>query len=421
MTQLSARSRRPAVLIIADGLGDRPVRELNDLTPLEAARTPHLDALCAAGLTGLVDPYRPGVPVGTDVGTLCALGYDPEQVYNGRGPMEALGAGIFLKPGDVAFRCNFATIDADGTIRDRRAGRVREEARELAASLDGLRLEHGVTVSFRAATEHRAVLVLHGEGLNDRVADVDPGATHEGERVPEPRPLDPSVEAGRTSRALREFLAAARRVLAEHPANEARVRAGELPVTAILTRGAGQHLKLPALSEIYGLRGLCVAGEATVLGIAHAAGLETCTSPKFTANLDTDVLGKAQAAAEALAGGCDFVLLHFKGTDIAGHDNRPDAKRAFIERIDEAAGWLTARAPERTLFAMTADHSTPCAIGEHSGDPVPVFISGVGLRRDGCTGYGERQCMAGGLGRCSGRDLFTQLLDGMGVMPKYGA
>lgn len=165
--------RRKILLIIFDGLGDRPVTELGHKTPLEAAPKPNLDWFAANGMNGLLDPIGPGVRPGSDTSHLALFGYDPHDVYTGRGPFEAAGVGLKLQKGDVAFRCNFASVDADLVLTDRRAGRIKEGTAELAASLNGMKLGRH-RVLFKEGTEHRAVLVLRGKGLSAQVTDTDP-------------------------------------------------------------------------------------------------------------------------------------------------------------------------------------------------------------------------------------------------------
>lgn len=420
-----AMERSRLFYLVADGLGDRPVAQLGGRTPLEAAATPALDRLAAEGITGLVDPFAPGVRVGTDVGHLCLLGYDPTAVYTGRGPIEAVGAGLNLEAGDVAFRCNFATVDESWRIVDRRAGRIREGTAELAQVLHGMELSGGVTALFKEATEHRAVLVLRGSELSPDVTDSDPGPNGEDRKVQTVRDTisDPSAEctaAERTAALVNEFLTKAYRLLSAHPLNRRRVEKGLPPANMVLTRGAGIMPELRKVTETYGLRGAVVAAEDTVLAIGRMAGLDALTNCRMTANLDTDISEKAQVALSLLADH-DLVLVHVKGPDLAGHDNQPLNKVAIIEKIDRLAALVLDGAPAGTLFAVASDHSTPCEYRDHSADPVPVLLRGPGVRSDGVERFGERACAAGGLGRLRGREFFLTMMDLLGVTPKYGS
>jgi len=400
---------RRALVVILDGLGDRPIAALGGKTPLEFARTPTLDRIAREGVTGLMDPLAPGVRVGTDVGHLALFGYNPMRVYWGRGPIEAAGVGIALRAGDVAFRANFATLNEAGVVVDRRAGRIREGTEELAAAL-------------RAATEHRAVLVLRGERLSPLVTDSDPGPLHEGER---PRPIRARVAgssaAERTAAAATEFSIRAHHILKEHPVNRRRIERGLPPANYVLLRGAGIKRPMRSLAERFNIQGACIAGESTIVGIARMTGFDVVKKPTFTANLDTDVEGKAAAAKEAL-NNHHLVVVHYKGTDIASHDGLVDQKVAFIERVDRALAPLFEAAKKDGFYiAITSDHSTPCQLREHSADPVPVALFGPDVLTDDVECFGERWCMRGGLGRITANAFLLTVLDYIGATYRFGS
>lgn len=414
--------RRRAVMLILDGLGDRPIAELGGKTPLEAARTDNFDRLARGGICGIMDPLSAGIRVGTDVGHLALFGYNPLKVYWGRGPIEAAGVDLTLEPGDVAFRCNFATVDEGWKIIDRRAGRIREGAAELARALDGLDVADDVEVIFRAATEHRAVLVLRGGNLSPEVTRTDPGPEGLGAALQWSKPREPNFRlAARTAELLNLFTRRAHDVLTAHPVNIERIGRGLPPANVIITRGAGMHTRMRSLAQRFHISGACVAGESTILGIAKMAGFDTFTGEKMTANLDTDVEEKFRIADEVLSR-YDFVVVHLKGPDIASHDHDPRGKMEFIERVDEVLGrcldgWL---GRDSLLTAVTSDHSTPCALGEHSADPVPAIIHGEGVLTDEVTAYGERACARGGLCRLTANGFLLTLFDLMGVSYRFG-
>ncbi|MEM6795424.1 MAG: hypothetical protein AAF725_15710, partial [Acidobacteriota bacterium] len=311
-----AEDRRPSLLLAFDGVADVPVRSLGDRTPLTVAETPTLDRLAREGLCGLADPLKPGVVPDTAAGTLALLGQSPSAMQ--RGPIEALGTEIDIRPGDIALRANFATLDESGHIIDRRAGRIRDEAPELARAIDDLSLGdeemEGVRVRVAAATEHRLAVVLRGEGLSSHLRGSDPG-----EAALPTAPLEPEAaiesdrEAAFTCRVLARFERRARRVLEKHEINRRRLRAGQLPANAVLTRGAGRLHRLPPL-ETAGLpiRLACVAGDRTVQGLASWLGARLHREGSLTANLDTDLERKFALAEEALASH-DLVILHVKG------------------------------------------------------------------------------------------------------------
>lgn len=407
------------LLVIADGVGDRPCEVLNWKTPLQYANTSNLDLLAENGSCGIMDLYHAGVPVGTDLGHLILFGYGLED-YPGRGPIEAFGDGMELVGGDIAFRCNFATIDEAGNVVDRRAGRIRQGTKELAEALNGMEVD-GVQILFKEATEHRAVLVLRGEGLSEKITDTDP--KKEGFPVKQAAAKEDSAEAVFTADILNKVLERAHEILRNHQLNVQREEQGLLPANAILTRGAGRMTKVEKITEKLGFSACCIASERTVLGVARLAGFSILTDDTFTGNIDTNIEKKAQMAVEALKD-YDFVVLHYKATDLMGHDNDPEGKVRAIERYNDMVGevlkGIEKEALTSVIVALAADHSTPCERKEHSGDPVPIVISGKNIRRDRVKKYNEIACSRGGLGRIKGNDFNCTLLDYLEVMEKKG-
>ncbi len=403
----------PTVCLFIDGVADRPVRVLGDRTPLEAATIPTLDRLAREGACGLADPLEwEGVP-DTAAGALALFGQPPAALE--RGPVEALGVGLELEPTDIALRANFAMLDGDGRIDDRRAGRIRDGAAELAAALDGIEVEDGegrtVEVSVRAATEHRLAIVLRGEGLSSAIHGSDPG---EGARlaVPlQPRPKDAGDPAARrTAEVLRRFEIRAREVLGDHPVNRKRLELGLSPANVVLTRGAGRLHRVGGVEP--GGRPLlvsCISGDYTVLGVASAVGARVISGPGITANLDTDVALKFRLAEQELTDHRDLVVLHLKGADIAGHDRRPDLKVEFLERIDRELEAFLARHPSGLRIAVAADHATLSELGHHGADPVPVLLWGEGIERDGVQTFDENAAAAGRLQRFPLRRFLERL------------
>ncbi|USK57384.1 2,3-bisphosphoglycerate-independent phosphoglycerate mutase [Cytobacillus solani] len=409
---------RKVIMAIADGLGDRPHTLLGDKTPLEYARTPNLDHLASEGITGMMDLIAPGIPVGTDMGHLILFGYQPHH-YPGRGPIEALGIGMEVKPGDIVFRCNFATVDENGIVVDRRAGRIRKKTEEIAQAINGIELEDGVVAYFKPATEHRAVLILRGAGLSDKISDSDPKAPNDGKPYHLVEPLDSSEEAERTAFLLNLYLKKAHEILSAHPVNVERVEAGNLPANFILTRGAGRMVDIEPVAEKLKINVSCIAGESTVLGAAELAGYKILTSNSMTGNIDTNIELKARLAIEEIANN-DIVYVHMKAPDVKGHDNEPLEKAKSIELFDHMVGLIRQQLPENVYLALAADHSTPCEVGEHTGEPVPVVISGPSIRRDRVLQYNELDCAYGGLGHLTGGDFVRILHDFMGLVKKQG-
>lgn len=410
-----------AILIVCDGLGDRPARALGGLTPLQAARADTLDRIASEGECGIMDVIAPGQPPGSDTAHLAIFGYDPFACYPGRGAFEALGVGVELQPGDVAFRCNFGTVNEDGVIIDRRAGRISsEEARQLAEALKEIRIESvsGVQAIFHHSSEHRGVLVLRGERLSRHVSDVD---THKaGVRPAAPRALDNSPEAERTAKALQEFLEKAGRILARHPLNRDRIRRGLMPANALLPRGAGTLPRIEPITRIWGVRAAAIAGGGLYKGVAKAVGFELIHVPGANGTVNTNLRGKVEAAIRAL-GDYDLVFLHVKATDNVSHDKNPVKKVEVIEWISgELIPLVEKVSSEGYYLAITGDHTTPSEVGEHRGDPVPLAIMGPDVRRDDVRKFDEISCARGALCRIRGTDLMRILMNYLGRVPLFG-
>ncbi len=407
-------------MIILDGLGDRPAASLGALTPLEAAATPNLDRLAAAGLCGMMDPLIPGVPVATHTGTGLLMGLSPRDALQlSRGPVEAAGIGLSIQPGDVALRCNFATLEPteDGfRILDRRAGRIREGMGELAKALNNIPLSHGISAMLRPATQHRAVLRLTGPGLSAAISDTDPGAGVDSGSVLISYSLDPDDSLGpKTAEALNRFVREAYERLKEHPVNQEREARGLPPANGIITRGAGIIRSLNNLVNHLGLNAALVAAERTVLGLGQLFNYTVISDERFTSLTDTDLKAKVEATLAALEQH-DLVFLHIKAPDICAHDFNPLGKKDFLERVDSE---LIPLFSTEHVLGVTGDHSTDCNTGRHCGDPVPTIFYSPNGRRDSCERFGESSCLAGGLGRIPATSLLSSVLDAMGYMHNF--
>lgn len=402
------------LLVVCDGMADRPAETLKGMTPLEAAEVPNMDKLAREGQTGLMDVIAPGIVPGSDTAHLALLGYDPRAVYTGRGPFEAAGEGVEVRKGDVAFRCNFSTVDKGMNVTDRRAGRISKGTRELAAALNGMKIED-IQVIFREGVDHRAVLVLRGPGLSPKVTEVDPH--HEGKVLVS---IALAPEAEKTARILNEFTRKSHEILGKHPVNLARAKEGKAPANIALARGSGSPPEVPSFSEHHnGLNGAAIVGISLVRGLCRLSGLEVPDVKGATGSTDTDVKAKAKAAVAALKTH-DFVLLHYKATDLYGHDGDAQGKSTFIERIDSALGDIIGSL-DNTIVCITADHSTPCSVKDHASDPVPLLIWGKGLRSDRTDCFSELEAASGGLGHIRGHELMGMLTGLAGRNPKFGA
>ncbi len=390
-----------AIILVIDGLADRPVKALNYKTPLEASDRNNLNALAEKGITGILDPISPGIRAGSDTSHLAILGYDPFKVYTGRGPFEASGMGIELTAGDVAFRCNFATVDNNLIVKDRRAGRI-ENTEELEKAItEKVKLE--VDYEFKSI-KYRAALVLKGKGLSSEVSDTDP---HEsGVEVKKPEAL--KKEAEKTAELLWDFSIKAHKVLKEHPINKNR----ELPANFLLVRGGGITPKLISFKEKYNLNAACIATTAIIKGITKLAGFDMIEA-------EADYSARISQAIDAL-NTRDIVLINIKEADEAGHDNKPEEKIRVIEKLDRSMDRLLEFVRENYLVVLP-DHSTPCSVGEHTGDTVPVLIAGPEVRSDSVERFDERSTTLGGLGRIRAKDIMPIILDLINKSHKFGA
>lgn len=393
------------ILLIMDGLGDLP--DGKGRTPLSAAKTPNMDKMAKEGILGMLSPIGKGNVPGSDTSHLTLLGYPYWDFYCGRGPLEALGSGIKLKEGDVAFRANFATVK-NGKILDRRAGRIStEDAHKLAKLLKKVKIA-GVEVIFANTVEHRGVLILRGKGLGAHVSGTDP---HGLVSVPKSRALKKGSE--KTARVLNEFTKKAMEVLRKAPENKGR----EMPANAVLCRGAGTYRKVEAFAKKHGVTGACVAGGALYKGVAEYIGMDVLYVKEATGTADTNLKAKAKHAAAALKNH-DFVFVHVKATDSCAHDRDFACKKKMIERVDKEL--IPALKKTGANIMVTGDHTTPCSIGEHTGHEVPLLCWGPGFRKDPEKKFDEFSCMGGGLGHLEGWDLFPILVNAMGKGKKVG-
>ncbi|MFH1224465.1 MAG: 2,3-bisphosphoglycerate-independent phosphoglycerate mutase [Candidatus Diapherotrites archaeon] len=401
-----AKGNGKVVLLIMDGLGDRPVPAFFGKTPLEAARTPNLDALARSGATGTMLSVS-GIYPASDVSHLSIFGYALDKYYTGRGVFECAGIGMKMRKGDVALRANFGTVDENNKIADRRAGRI-DSVSPFVRALNGMKVR-GVKFILKASVGHRAGLVMRGKGLSYRVSDADPHKA--GVEVHGARALDGSKEARFTAEVLNEFLELAHRKLSAHLLNKKRVKQGLPPANYLLVRGASVAQELPSFRKRYGLKACCIAGGGLYKGIAKVLGMDILHVKGATGKTGSNLEAKIGAAKKALRNR-DFVFVHFKGADLMGEDGNCEGKKEYIEKADRAiAGLLGLKG---TLVVVTADHSTPCLLKDHSSDPVPVLFHGAGIEHGGTPEFSERACANGELGHISGMELMPKIMQLLG-------
>jgi 2,3-bisphosphoglycerate-independent phosphoglycerate mutase len=416
---------RPGLLYVClDGLGDDPHPDLGDRTPLESAATPFLDDLASRGRNGLVHTVAPDIAPESDIAVFAILGYDPAEEHPGRGVLEALGAGMVVRDGDLAHRVNFATADGEEIV-DRRVGRdlPSQDAATLAEEVNRtLRLE-GATFELRATVEHRGALVIRSdEGpLSANVTNTDPAYAKRGslgvaletfeDRVAWAEPVDGSDAARRSAGLTNEFVRESARVLDASETNARRRREGRLPANLILTRDAGDHIPhLEPIGDRFGPSWGCFVEMPVERGIAQVLGMAEVPAPT-PRDPEQRYAAWADLAGEVLDG-YDAVYVHIKGPDVPAHDGRAEDKREVIEVIDRAffGRAVPSLDPSAVVWAVTADHATSCVRKAHTASPVPLVVAGPGVQADGVGSFGERAAEAGSIGTIRGIDIVPRLV-----------
>jgi 2,3-bisphosphoglycerate-independent phosphoglycerate mutase len=394
--QLNESNDAKIVLLVADGLGGLPI-EPGGRTELETARTPNLDALARGGVCGLSTPVAPGITPGSGPGHLGLFGYDPLKFDIGRGVLEALGIDFPIGPKDVAMRGNFCSVDAAGKLTDRRAGRIAtEKCVELCGKLrQNIRIP-GIEVFIEPVREYRLVVVFRGDGLGDQVEDTDPQQLG----VPTLDPVATEPGSARTAELAKEFLRQTREVLR-----------GESPANMAMLRGFACMPPIATMKEVYGLDAVALAVYPMYRGLAKLVGMRIADAGK--------TLAEQVAGLDREWSSGNFFFVHYKYTDSTGEDGNFAAKVARIEELDAAVPGIVALKPD--VLIVTGDHSTPSLLRSHSWHPVPTLLAAKTCRPDPCTGFGETECLRGGLGQFLAKDLLPLALAHAGRLGKYGA
>ena len=395
------------VIIHGDGMADWPCDELGGKTPLEAANKPNMDLLATRGELGLVATIPPGMPSGSDVGTMTMLGYDPARYHTGRAPIEAASQGIELAPDDVVFRMNLVSLNpgVDGALMmdDFTSGHITsEEAATIVADLQAQLAGNGI--EFHNGVSYRHLMVWHG-GPNG--ARLTPPHDITG------KPSGPHLPEGEGAERLRAIMDRAAAILREHPVNRTRVAAGKPAATSVWFWGQGRRPAVPTLKERFGVEGSVISAVDLVNGLGRLAGLERIKVPGATGFLDTDYAAKARYGLKALERR-DFLLLHIEAPDEAGHMGRADLKREAIERIDELIiGPLLRDLPALGEFRLLLmpDHATPCKLKTHSNEPVPfAMLAPASSSHAPARRYTEAEAARTGVSVTDGYRLIESLL-----------
>ena len=419
------------IYVAIDGMGDLPIKALGNKTPLEAAETPNMDALARNGKTGLMYSVKKGVAPESDVAVISLLGYDPFKYSTGRGVIEAVGAGLKMKDGDLALRCNFATLGQGKTIIDRRVARslTTEEATELSkAANEKVKLEsYPATFEFRNTQGHRAVLLIKSKGkpLSSNITNSDPAYTIvNGLGVAQPNvemvlktcePTDNTEKAKISAALVNEFIDKTHKLWENHPVNVKRAAEGKLKANVVLTRDAGHLLpKFFNINKRYHVNFAALSDMQAERGIAQLAGMESSLLPPPTENLQKDCEVRVKTLLDAWPKH-DCFYIHLKGPDEPGHDGNCILKTQIISAIDKYffGPLLKQISLEDNLICITTDHATPCSLKVHSDTPVPVLISGDKVEVDdgkACK-FSEKECASGSLGILDrGYELMPKLM-----------
>ena len=383
------------VLLSLDGLGGLPRPETGK-SELETARIPNLAALASEAACGLLRHVAPGITPGSGPGHLGLFGYDALQYQVGRGVLEALGIEFDLRPADVAARGNFCTVDGQGLITDRRAGRISTETCvRLVDRLRTIRVP-GVEIFVEPVKEHRFVLVLRGAQLSGKLSETDP------QQVGKP-PLPVralAADATPTAERVNAFIAEARRLLQDaHPAN------------MVLLRGFDELPDLPRFPEVFGLRAAAIAAYPMYRGLAKLVGMDVLK----TGGTYADEIATLREHREAY----DFFFVHYKDTDKAGEDGDFDGKVAALQRFDGFLPDIRALRPD--VLVVTGDHATPSVLGGHGWQPVPVLLWSRYCGADPVTAFTERACAAGTLGTLPAHHLMPLVMANALRLTKFGA
>jgi 2,3-bisphosphoglycerate-independent phosphoglycerate mutase len=398
---LTLKTNAKLALLVLDGLGDLATKEQGYMTPLEAAKTPNLDALTQDAAQGRMVPVAPGITPGSGPGHLGLFGYDPLEFEVGRGVIEALGLGLELRPGDVAARANFCTLDDKGVVTDRRAGRIDTAVcEELCAVLAKKVKKLGdAEVIIKAGKGHRFVVLFRGKGLEGPLSDADPH--REGLPIPAAQPVDPASGAQKkAAKLIADFYKLALPLLNK-----------KKPANGFLMRGIAHQPEIPLFKDRYLLKPACLAVYPMYKGLAQLVGMDKLEGPQTIREQFERYLAEYD--------NYDFFFIHYKYTDMYGEDGNFAAKTKAIEEFDAALPILLQKRPD--VIAITGDHSTPCPIKGHSWHPQPVLLTSQFSGSDKLERFTETGANLGSLGLFDAKFLIRLMQANARMFDKYGA
>ncbi|MEW6686685.1 MAG: 2,3-bisphosphoglycerate-independent phosphoglycerate mutase [Candidatus Edwardsbacteria bacterium] len=397
LKSLILKNDKKIVLVVIDGIGGLPL-DIDGKTELETAAKPFLDELASRSICGLTEAISPGITPGSGPAHLALFGYDPIKYQIGRGVLEALGIGLMLTPQDLSARANFATMNEENIITDRRAGRIPTEKNQQLCSLlqEKISKIDDCEIIIRHGKEHRFVVIFRGEGLSDELTDTDP--QKEGKKASLAEALNPKAE--KAARLINEFVRRANEILSPHS-----------PANTILLRGLAKCPQIPSLGELYGLRPAAIATYPMYKGLARLVGmkiLESCET------IEDEFLTLQKNFAKY-----DFFYLHIKKTDSFGEDGNFAEKVNVIIQVDSQIPILTKLKPD--VIVVTSDHSTPALLKGHSWHPNPFVLCSPTCRPDDVREFSESACLKGGLGRFPAVEAMPLMLAHALKLAKLGA
>jgi len=397
MKRLQQKNSQKIILLVLDGVGGIPMHA-GSQTALETAATPNMDKLAAAGALGQLISIRPGITPGSGPAHLSLFGYDPVEYEVGRGVLSSNGVGLKVNFGDIACRANFCTVDTNGLITDRRAGRISSDvAQPLCERLNTIEIP-GIEVEVKLVKEYRFTVVIRGEGLEADIEDTDPQTVGKA-------PLSATARSAGSEKAadcFNSWLAKACELLKDEP-----------QANACTLRGFSTDPGFPTMTDVFGLNPACIAVYPMYKGVSALVGMDV---KSFNGDQPSDEF----AAAERYWDAHDFFFIHIKKTDSYGEDGNFDGKVHVIESVDAALPQLMALKPD--AIAITGDHSTPCKMKSHSWHPIPLLIwSPEMIRPDDQNTFGETSCAHGNLGTFHATELMPMLLAHTNKLKKFGA
>jgi len=395
LKNLALKNDSKIVFIVLDGIGGHPLAP-SGKTELETAFTPNLDKLASRSISGLSIPIEPGITPGSGPGHLALFGYNPFEHNIGRGVLAALGIGFPLKPSDIAARINFCSVDSDGIITDRRAGRIPTSVcAQLTKELQKIKIK-GAEIFVRPIRDHRATLIIRATGLGGDISDSDP--QKEGFK---PKPLiGENAGSKKTIKIVDQFLEKSQKILAN-----------KKPANMILLRGFAKYRKFPTMTEFFQLNPACIASYPMYKGVARLIGMKIIEGAE---TLDDEIrLFKENFHHH------DFFFIHVKKTDSAGEDGNFKEKIKAIEEFDKKLTKILRLHPD--VIVITGDHSTPSILKSHSWHPVPLLIYSKYCRPDANKNFGESHCLRGGLGIINAQNIMSLALANALKLEKFGA